>query len=243
MTNKSRQDSFNELNIVSGPRAMRRARNMSALTCRGSIESGAGEESAENLRIRISRWIAGLDLGNEIEARENEVIHASLGSLAEKDAIEATWSAEALSIVAWALRASPMPTHDEKADPYGSAESVGFLDDHANEFILSAAPRASDELIAYREIAYAVHCRLNDFLRNGRPKDFSSWIEPIWTEQLGVQRTSFLANGDLSIRGAAIAEAPIDVVQECEWITHRRHKAIVWLTNASNVYSAARADT
>jgi len=50
-------------------------------------------------------------------------------------------------------------------------------------------------------------------------------------------------DGDLAIDGEPIHEARIERVQEVSWITHQRHKAIIWLVERYPSYSETPVDT
>ncbi len=98
-----------EAEPVCAERAVRRALILAACSCRGSIESGAGQAEAESLRARILDWIALLKLEKEVEPNEEPVLHARLGTLGQRDVIESTWAFEGLAILCWALSLVDLP--------------------------------------------------------------------------------------------------------------------------------------
>ena len=60
---------------------------------------------------------------------------------------------------------------------------------------------------------------------------------------LGLNSTDLIVDGDLTIDGKPIREARIERVQEVSWITHQRHKAIIWLVERYPSYSETPVDT
>jgi hypothetical protein len=228
---------------VSANRVARRALILAALVCRGSIESGAGRGEAESLHTGILDWITRLGLEKELEPGEQQLLHTPLGKLRPKEVIEATWSVEGLGVLAWALGLCDLPRHDEKVDPYAITDSLYFLSDDAAELIGSARLRSTAELKAYREVVYAIHCRLREFIRGRQGKDFAAWVEKAWFDLLKIDAAHLIVHGDLGIDDKEISEADEERVQTCEWITFQRHRAIVWVLGGHPIYSQTPVDT
>jgi hypothetical protein len=232
-----------EPEMVSAPCAMRRALVLAALVCRGNIEPGAEDAEAISLHARILDWATFLNLEEELESDELRILQAPLGTLSPREVSESTWAIEGLAILSWALNLRDLPKHDEKVDPFGVTDSVCFLSDEAAELVASARLRSPAEFQAYREVAYAVHCRLRDFVRNRNAKDFATWVEKAWLEGLQIDPAHLIVGGDLGVGGAPILDAEANRVQACEWITFQRHRAIIWLLGDSPVYSKTPVDT
>jgi hypothetical protein len=228
---------------VNAQRVVRRALVLAALCCRGSIETGAGQAEAESLHTRILDWIRLLKLEKELEPTEQRVLHGRLGTVRQGDVIEASWSVEGLVILGWALNLLDLPKHDEKVDPYAVTDSLYFLSGDATELMSSARLRSTAELKAYREVAYAIHCRLRGFARRREREDFAAWVEKGWTELLKIDRAHLIVHGDLGIDDREIADAEQERTQTCEWLTLQRHRAIIWLLGGHLVYSETPVDT
>src|SRR5205807_267987 len=126
----------------------RRALVLSAVACRGNIDHGAGNAEAGSLRDRMLDWIAFLDMQEEIEPREAALLKAPLWSLTQRQVIDATWQAEGLAVLAWALKRLDLPKHDEKVDPYAVTDALDFLSEHAAELMRSARLRSEAEMRA-----------------------------------------------------------------------------------------------
>lgn len=144
---------------VSAMRVARRALILSAVVCRGSIDSSAGQPEAESLHKRILDWLTTLSLWDDVELREERALRAALGTLDEKEVIRITWYAEGLAVLAWALNRLDLPQHDEKVDAYAVADSVSFLSEDAADVIGAASLRSPAGLNACQELLYAIHSK------------------------------------------------------------------------------------
>lgn len=221
----------------------RRALILASLVCRGSIDTGAGNAEAESVRSQILEWVNALGLDRDLEEHERSTLHAELGRLEPRDVNEATWDVEGLAILAWSLGVRDLPRHDEKVDPYRVTESVRFLSDDAADLVRSAKLRSARELSAYRELVYAIHCRLRGFIRNRQGKDFAVSVDERWLRALNLDKRVLIVSGDLSIDGLEISRAEEGRVEDCEWITFRRHKAAIWVLGGYPLYSQVSVDT
>ena len=193
--------------------------------------------------MRILDWVALLHLEVELEPHEQKILNTPLGGLEPREVIEATWSIEGLAVLAWALNQFDLPRHDEKVDAYGLTDSLHFLSEEAAELIVSGRLRSTAELDAYREMVYAIHCRLRDFARNRQRKDFTAWVEEAWIELLKIDPAHLIVHGDLGIGDREIGDAEQHRLRICEWLTFQRHRAIIWLLGNYPVYSATPVDT
>jgi hypothetical protein len=218
-----------ELQPPSAGQVAGRALNLSAVVCRGSIDRGAGDPHAEELLARIRQWLTDFCLVDQQEPWEAETVRAGLGQLQDLQVARATWAVEGLAVLSWALGCSEYPRHDQQVDPFDITDSLGFLADDADQFVSTARLRSVEELHDARELMYAIHCRLRDFIRNKDSKDFTTWVEDRWLDLLRVDRPTLIAAGDLAIGGKAITDAAMDVVQRCEWAVHEQHRASIWL--------------
>ena len=145
--------------------------------------------------------------------------------------------------MAWALRLFPFPKHDEKVDAYEVTGSLWFLNDEAADIIRSPELRSPGELHACRELLYAIHCRLREYLRTGAASNIAHWIESDWLDTLGVA-FPLGPQQDLRVGGVELALTDKEDVQQCEWAICERHRAIVWLVGENGpIYSQVTADT
>lgn len=224
-------------------RILNRAFAMSALVCRGLTDGGVGNPDAESLHKNILDWSMQLQLGDHLSPNEWAIVQASLGSLTETQIIEASWAVEGLAILAWSLNLLDMPKHDEKVDPYQVTDALGFLSEDLKDIRSSAILRTDEELKACRELLYAIHSRLRDFLRNKNAVRFTTWIDLAWLEVLGIDLDSLVVSNDLAISGKPITSTEMDHLETCEWIIRERHKAIIWVIGEYPVYAETPVDT
>jgi hypothetical protein len=224
-------------------RVARRSLVLSAAACRGSIDHGAGDPDAESLRERMLEWLGALDLWNEVEPGEQGILHAALGTLDQKAVIRYSWCVEGLAVLAWALGRFDLPAHDEQVDPYAVTDAVWFLSEDARDIVTEATLRSHPELEAYRELMYAIHCRLRVSTHDTEPKNFKKWTERSWLDALQLKPEGVIAGHELSIGGKPIHEAEEDRRRECQSIAFERHRAIIWLFEGHSKYWATPVDT
>ncbi len=232
-----------ELPTVNATQVARRSLVLAAVVCRGDIDSGADQPEAESLHRRVLEWLTKWNLWNEITPSEEKMLRTPLGTLEAEDVVRATWYVEGLAILAWTLNYFEYPKHDKKVDPYAVTDALGFLSEYADDVITTAELRSPAELEASRELLYAIHARLRDFARNRKPMDFTRWVEKTWLDRLRLDASQLIVHNDLAIDGKTISEVEEDRLQECEWITRERHRAIIWLVEAYPSYSQTPVDT
>ena len=75
---------------ASATKVTRRSLVLATMVCRGHIESGVGDSEAEALHPRLLEWLTRLDLWDEVEPNEEKILRVPLGTLAQKDMIQAT---------------------------------------------------------------------------------------------------------------------------------------------------------
>jgi hypothetical protein len=201
---------------------------LSAVICRAHSDYGAGNPDAEELLERTSAWVDQLDLRGEMEPSEHKLIDAKIGTLRDRERINATWQTEGLAILAWGLKLFPFPSLDKLVDLYELTDAFYFLNDEAMDVIRSAALRSEHELEACRELFYAVHCRLRQFARNRHTHDMRHWIEPNWIETLKLDNI-FAVDGDLLVGSVPLIDSQEEVWQRMEFATRERHRAAIWL--------------
>jgi uncharacterized protein DUF4272 len=219
-------------------RVAKRALILAALTCRGHLDTGGPDASAMYARLR--QWFDRLALGDETDESERQLMAAPLGSLEPTVSARATWNAEGLAVVAWALRRFDLPSHDTKVDPFEVTDAVGLLSDDV--WLLDEPElRPAEQLGALRDVLYGLHSRLADFRRHRTPKDARTWFEPAWFETLQLAGP-FAVDGDIVLGGLSLAEASEQQLEECLWVIAERHRASIWLVGESCPYAMTVAD-
>lgn len=233
------RDADQVLRPPSAERVARRALVLSAVVWRASLEQEKGRRRAAQLQAHLLRWLERHDLDHELEDEERELLEAPLGSLERQRAIDASWRSEGLAVLGWALDVSELPPHDEQADPQAVAVALGFLEDDEPPRALEAPRlRPPEELEAMGRRLQALHWRLREFMQRPVPVDFRAAAVAATAVTAPDVDDLPLVGGDLALRGAALADAPPDLVGECASIALERHRAINWLLGFDELYSA-----
>lgn len=219
-------------------RVARRALVLSAVTCRGCIEADAGQDYARELHAKLGAWTTKLRLASEMEKAEAAVIRAPLGELTPRDTINASWRAEGLVVLAWALKRFPKPPHDQMIDPQAVANSVGFL----GVRLPDPALRPAKEIGLFADLSFALHWRLRDYSVRPKAVDFRSVGRHEWMGTLGIEQLPLLKK-DLAIRGKPISKSDEADWRQCLSIALERHQAANWLLGDHRVYSKVATDT
>ncbi len=220
-----------------------RALALSAVVCRSNLEKGAGNADAEDVRCRVIEWVQKLSLLQYFAPYELDAIQKPLGGLDASMKNRFTWEVEGLAVLAWALGRHELPKHDAQVDPYAVTDALEFLSPDALEVVASAALRDAAELKAYRELMYAIHCRVRDWIRNEQRKDFATWFEASWLDTLHIDLQQILADGDLSFRGKPVYEVEKSKLQGFEWGICEQHRASIWLVGEHPIHWETTADT
>jgi hypothetical protein len=222
-------------------RVRRRAWAISSVVCRAFLESFEDPVEAATLHSRLLTWIDLMDLRPEFESSELATIEADLGSLDPQTAVNGTWRSEGLVVLAWALRTTGIPAHDQLVDPSAVANSVFFLAENARDSSKSLKLRPPEELAKFSEIQLALHWRIRDFSLRPQAMDFRKYNEKPWygSPIEGIP----LAEDDLAIDGLPIAKAPTARFRECQSIAMERHRAINWLEGWHETYSEVDTST
>ena len=223
--------------------AVLRSLILSAIVCRGSLESGAGNPEAEAVHQRLREWLTALDLWGAAEPAEAAMLQAPLGGLEASVTLQSGWYAEGLAVLGWALNLLDFPKHDEQVDSYAVADAFWVLDEAAAELLMTGRLRSQDDLDACREMLYAIHVRLRQYARNGAPDNFASWIETSWLDALGCTLGGLTAQDDLAIDGKPLNQVTEERLQETLSITSERHRAIIWLMGEQPNYAEITVDT
>jgi hypothetical protein len=152
--------------------------------------------------------------------------------------VNASWRSEGLCVLAWALGAIEMPSHDAQIDPAEVSRKIGFLGVPASE----ARLRSVEQVERMGERLFAIHWRLREFSLRRQAMDFVEFSKNNWFCKFDVGPIA-VAENDLAIGGVAIAKAPSDAVGMCQSIAMERHKAINWILGQQTLYSEVDTST
>jgi len=222
----------------------RRALILATVSCRGFIENDkANASGASGLAKKSKDWLHALGLDEELSEWERKILSAEFGQLQERDRVNASWLAEGLVILAWALGRVDLPDFDTQCDPSATANALGFLLPESETVLSKPTLRSSDELNEYNEFICNVHWRTRDFSLNHRPYDFESLARKAWGEP--VLRFGLKLNEkDIQIAGQSLSKAPENIWRGLASITQERHRASNWLIGyASENFYEVTTDT
>jgi hypothetical protein len=213
---------------------------LAVTSCRGFIEQDAA--TAADFWFQVHDWFSRLEIDAELEPAERGLLGRSLGSLAHQEWVDAAWSCEAMTVLAWALGCIAMPPYDKAIVAGDVANALGFLKPQPETVLATASLRPLAEIHALREQIFAVHWRLNEFRLTGQRIHFPTVAQNAWfgPMSLGACR---LIDDDLAIGDARIDKADPARFQQCVGITRERHRAANWLCGESEVFSEVDAST
>jgi hypothetical protein len=226
----------------SADRVARRALALAAVAARGHAEQGVGDPEAEQLRARILEWVPLVGLGDELEPLETQTLEAPLGALTPQQGINASWRAEGLVVLAWALGRSPLPAYDDQCDGGEVAATLGFLDEASASVLAAPVLRPAEELAALCETLFSLHWRLRQFSLDGRAMDFADFARKAWFGPLSLEGLR-LNELDLELGSLPLARAPEPQRRTALSIARERQQAANWLEGQEALYSEVTCDT
>jgi len=108
----------------------------------------AEAESAAETYEQSRAWLTAHGLDAELEAREKAFLDRALGSASEEEASAASWRAEGLAVLAWALGVAELPGPDQESDPMELWTALDFLSDGKPSILEYPALRTPPEIAA-----------------------------------------------------------------------------------------------
>lgn len=177
----------------------------------------------------------------EAEPRELAMLHASPGTLAPQQAINAVWLSEGLAVLVWTLQQFPLPPHDEEVDPQDVAEALGFLWDNATDLLNAPMLRSKAEIEWLCDQLYDMNTRLRQFARQPIPIDFAAFLSNNGDGSYTPQYVR-LADNNLAVGGLPISNAATEDINTVMTISRERHEAANWLLGQEELYSQVTAD-
>lgn len=223
-------------------RVAARALVLSAVSCRALIEKDAGKPGAEELRKDVIKWLNRIGVSDEMERSEAILILTPLGKLDKKTTMDATWSSEAMVVLAWVLGCVHLPAFYSECEPSDVANAMGFLEERETTVLQRPKLRDSNQIAVWEETYLTLHWRLRQFSTDSRHMDFAAYVSscnwgPLRLDQLE------LCEGDLAIKGVRIDRLDYAVFRRTLSIVQERHQAFNWLIGWESVYSQVTTDT
>jgi hypothetical protein len=223
-------------------RVARRALVLSAVCCRSAIEDDAQNAEAETFRREVLEWLHDVSAIDEAEPEELALLSAPLGSLNERQVIDASWHGEGLGVLAWALARYELPSYQQTISSPDAADAIGFMTLDAAELIGNAVLRRPEELEELAERLLALHWRLVEFSMQPEHMDFMSFARTAYFGPLDVEGLEFV-RGDLAIDGRPLMDVGEARWRECLSIARERQQAANWLCGQETLYSDVTCDT
>lgn len=222
-------------------RVAARALVLAVVSCRGFIDTDAAD--AGDLWTRIEAWFSRLALNGELEEWEKAFIAKPLGTLEDRERIDATWLSEGLLVLAWALGRYGMPPYDQPIVAAEVTDALGLLKPDAETVLAKRSLRSPSELEDFRQDIFAINWRLREFRVTGQPIDFATVAKTAWFGSLSLARVR-LVDGDLAIGATRIDKTDKRMFHRCASIVQERHRAINWLLgDSSKIYSEVGTST
>jgi Domain of unknown function (DUF4272) len=226
----------------SAERVAARAMVLSAVSCRGAIESDAGKAGAEALRQRILPWLEDIGAASELEPAEAALISTPLGKLDSRTCVDATWQSEGVQVLAWALHCAKLPPAHVQCDPADVANGMGFLDDRERTPMHNPVLRHEDEIGKWTDTYMTLHWRLRLITSNPGPMDFVANVAAATWYPLRLDRLE-LQDNDIIIDGVPIHKLDQARYRQILSIAQERHRAFNWLVGFELIYSQVTTDT
>jgi hypothetical protein len=228
--------------LPSAERVAARALVLSAIVCRAAIEGDAGNTTAEAFRADVLSWIRDLGLVEEVESNEVALLECKLGGLSDRDRIDASWRAEGLAVLAWALRRCELPVYDKRADPYPIALALGFREIRRDSILENPGLRLTGEVSNLADVLFTLQWRMRQFSVDRKPMNFGEFAKTARFGPLSLMGLR-LVSDDLEIRGVPVCDASEEDWREVLSIARERQQAANWLLGQESVYSQVTCDT
>jgi len=226
----------------SAERVAARALVLSGIVCRSAIEGDAGNPKAEAFREDVLSWTRDIGLVEEAESNELALLECKLGGLSDRQRIDASWRAEGLAVLAWALGRCQLPVYDKRADPYPIAQALGFRETRRDTVLAVPGLRSLEEISDLADTLFTLHWRMRQYSLDRKPMNFGEFANTAWFGPLSLMGLR-LVSDDLEVRGAPVWDASEEDWSEVLSIARERQQAANWLTGQELVYSQVTCDT
>ncbi|MBI3929067.1 MAG: DUF4272 domain-containing protein [Armatimonadetes bacterium] len=209
-------------------RVVRRALALSAVVYRGYIEEFAAAAFQDAHHDALA-WIRLYGFEQELEGYELRLVRASQREPHRQEIVNATWRAEGLVVLAWALGIlETLPELERPVHPKGISASIGFLLPELPPEAARPRLRSGEELERQRSRIWGFYRRLRSFSLDRKPVDFRA---------AGQELDLPLADGDLAIGGVPLSQVSAEDFGRCMSIAQERALAIAWVMGAHPLYS------
>lgn len=224
-------------------RVARRALALAALACRSQLEPHAGDDEARAIHDGVRGWIVASGVDAELEPDELALVHTPLGQLAREAAALAGWRGEAAAVLAWGLGRWQLPAIDLPVDASDVAMALGWLEDAPAVLGDDVRLRARTDVVQLAEMLEAAHWSLDRALAHEPAVSLRTFDAGSFRWPRDVAPLAFTPEGDLSLAGRPLANAPEHVQRLVRRIVVERRIAVNWLAGQNARYSAITIET
>lgn len=222
---------------------------LAALCHRAFIEIDATEHDNPDLdedRFDLLAWLYDENLFDRTSARERDALHAVVGTLAEDETLEATWSAEALAALCWSLSLIPrLPGFDESAPIDPLLRVLPEPGSSCSAFLRQAGILGEDVIAAARETAELWYWRatMQELLNDASQTEWDELLVAIRDTAVEGAAMGFLpqpVSDDFPMHGGAYAQA--DNHEALAAIAEWRLRAFNWLCGFGSSWDTVPLD-
>jgi hypothetical protein len=225
----------------SARRVAARALVLAAVVGRASLETQ--RDGAEDAHTPLA-WLRSLGIPRELEPWERAFLRQPLGRADPAVVRNASWRAEGLAVLAWALNRIDLPAYDEAVVPESALAGVGYGSREVARSLLDAGVlRPASDIERLAAHATVVTWRLRTYGLSPLPWDFVGYLrghasfKEVWLDGLRI------LDGDLAVGAQPITRAPAEHVHDCLRNAVERHVAAYWLQGDDPVYSKVDPST
>jgi hypothetical protein len=224
--------------------------NIEAVAAHGAkVGSQPGPELKE-LGERINGWLISEQLRDTLSSAERRLLDARLGEAGPQEVINATWRAEALTVLLWALElVDAIPPYDTQCELKSALERVGFLK-NTDAIVADAKLRHRVELLDARETAETWNWRARKCQLAREPDQYpppagKSYEEIVRAAATRAQDAGRIIaiDGDFPAFGKPYRRATEDESWLLHSIAQERHYALNWITGTDEDWDDVLIDT
>lgn len=153
------------------------------------------------------------------------------------------WLIEGAGVLAWALGRVELPPLERFFEPRVVLRQLFYMNDEGRGVLETPSIRSLDEILRFRETAFAIHCRLTEWSLRPNRIDFVETADRCAFLDEEVVRELPLVHGDLAIDGVEIASCNELVRDHAFSIAYERHRAAIWLAGHEDGYATFAVNT
>jgi hypothetical protein len=224
-------------------RVARRALALCAVACRSQLEPHAGDAEARAIHDSVRAWLAAARVDAELEDEERRIVETPLGQMSREDATSAGWRGEGAATLAWGLGRWTLPAIDETVDASDVAMQLDWLADDPLALTESAQLRARTDVVQLAEMLEVAQWRLDRELAGEPAVSLRNFDARSFQWPRHVQPLQFGEDGDVSLGGKSLADAPEHSKRLALRVVMERRRAVNWLAGQHAVYSAVDVES